>query len=79
MSPEVLLGEAYNESADIFSLAVVLYEIFTKCNTAYIVVTSGGPHEAEHYAYKVWLRDEGMVSPRRSLYHQPLRINICHS
>ena len=40
---------------DLFSLAVVLYEIFTKTITAATVIVMGTPHECSDYAYKVWL------------------------
>jgi serine/threonine protein kinase len=29
MAPEVLLGQVYTESADVFSVAVVAWELFT--------------------------------------------------
>lgn len=38
---------------DLFSLAVVLYEIFTKTITAATVIVIGTPHECSDYAYKV--------------------------
>lgn len=38
---------------DLFSLAVVLYEIFTKTITAATVIVMGTPHECSDYAYKV--------------------------
>lgn len=31
MAPEVYLAHCYNEKSDVFSYAVVLYELFTRC------------------------------------------------
>ena len=56
MAPEVVLGRDYNEKADIFSLGVVMYEIFSKVITAAIVMTSNDPYECQDYAFKVNLR-----------------------
>ena len=53
MAPEVLLSEPYNEKADIFSLGVMMYEVFGKCITAVVVLHTGRPDEAINYAYKV--------------------------
>ena len=55
MAPEVVLGRDYNEKADIFSLGVVMYEIFSKVITAAIVMTSSDPYECQDYAFKVGL------------------------
>ncbi len=38
---------------DLFSLAIVLYEIFTKTITAATVIVLGTPHECSDYAFKV--------------------------
>ena len=46
---------------DLFSLAVVLYEIFTKTITAATVIVMGTPHECSDYAYKVCL-ERGLSS-----------------
>ena len=53
MAPEVVLGRDYNEKADIFSLGVVMYEVFSKVITAAIVMTSSDPYECQDYAFKV--------------------------
>ena len=57
MAPEVVLGRDYNEKADIFSLGVVMYEIFSKVITAAIVMTSSDPYECQDYAFKVRSQD----------------------
>ncbi len=59
MAPEVVLGRDYNEKADIFSLGVVMYEIFSKVITAAIVMTSSDPYECQDYAFKVRLKEGG--------------------
>ena len=57
----VLRGHVFTKcctrAQDLFSLAVVLYEIFTKTITAATVIVMGTPHECSDYAYKVcWWR-----------------------
>ena len=53
MAPEVLLGRPYNEKADIFSLAVIMFEIFSKCTTGGILRAAGLPFSSsQEYAIK---------------------------
>jgi hypothetical protein len=47
--------KCFRVAQDLFSLAVVLYEIFTKTITAATVIVMGTPHECSDYAYKVLL------------------------
>lgn len=46
MAPEVVLCRPYNESADIFSLTIIIYEILSKTVSTPAVMTS-----SEHYDY----------------------------
>jgi hypothetical protein len=61
---------------DLFSLAVVLYEIFTKTITAATVIVMGTPHECSDYAYKVCL-DSGLCHRKwRGVAAHPCRTVI---
>jgi serine/threonine protein kinase len=50
MAPEVLLGRAYNEAVDVFSYAVILYELFTGNIIATKLAVHGRPEEMLDYA-----------------------------
>lgn len=56
MAPEVVLCRPYNESADIFSLAVIIYEVFSKSVSCPAVMTS-----SEHYDYAFKVRHVRVV------------------
>lgn len=42
MPPEVVKGDKYNESADVFSFAMVLFEVLCKVKNIYRCTTPGG-------------------------------------
>lgn len=53
MAPEVLRCEKYNEKCDIFSFAVILYELFMRTMMLTFVSCTGEPDEIENYARSV--------------------------
>ncbi|GMH45325.1 hypothetical protein BSKO_13282 [Bryopsis sp. KO-2023] len=53
MAPEVLREEEYNESCDIFSLGVIMYEVFQRSIMLVFVSCTGNPNEVEEYAQSV--------------------------
>lgn len=53
MAPEVLNNEPYDESADIFSLSMVMYQVFYRCIPSVLVVANGGqPEDVALLAYQ---------------------------
>lgn len=53
MAPEVMRNAPYNEKADIFSMAQVMFEVFAKSITSAAILTTGSVEECEMYAWKV--------------------------
>lgn len=53
MAPEVLGGTPYNEKADVFSFAIVIYELFCQSTILYIVSQYGGARDVELHALRV--------------------------
>eukprot|EP00775_Hariotina_reticulata_P001310 gene1310-1653_t len=53
MAPEVFRGEPYSESVDVFSLGVILYEIFSKTLMLYTHTPANSPDDCLRYAQKV--------------------------
>lgn len=66
MAPEVVLCRPYNEFADIFSLTVIIYEIFSKC-----VATPADMVSSEHYDYAFKVA-QGYRPPLPLLWGLPL-------
>ena len=53
MAPEVFKGEQYNERADIFSFAVVMYNLCYRIMPSLIIMGNGGASSMALYARKV--------------------------
>ncbi|GMH39125.1 hypothetical protein BSKO_07023 [Bryopsis sp. KO-2023] len=53
MAPEVLSGDAYNEKADVFSFAVLMYELLRRSLTLAFVSFLGSSRDVEIYAFNV--------------------------
>jgi len=53
MAPEVSRRESYNEKIDIYSLGVILYELFMGYPILCTISHSGQPQEVENYAKRV--------------------------
>ena len=53
MAPEVLKSENYNEKADVYSFAIVMYEVLQKCMLLAFVSLRGIPAEVEQYIESV--------------------------
>ena len=62
MAPEVYRSQNYNEKADVFSFACIMYEVFARFIVSTSVVgPTGDPDTARIYAHKVRL--QGPMSP----------------
>lgn len=53
MAPEVLGGTPYNEKADVFSFAIVIFELFHKSTMFSIVSNAGSARDVELHALRV--------------------------
>uniref|UniRef100_A0A383VJ07 Protein kinase domain-containing protein n=1 Tax=Tetradesmus obliquus TaxID=3088 RepID=A0A383VJ07_TETOB len=53
MAPEIYRGEPYNESVDVFSLGVILYELFSRSLLLYTQTPASKPSDTEAYAARV--------------------------
>lgn len=53
MAPEVLRSEEYNEKADVFSFAIIMYEVLQKCMLLAFISTSAIPSEVDQYIESV--------------------------
>ncbi|KAF6255281.1 kinase-like domain-containing protein [Scenedesmus sp. NREL 46B-D3] len=53
MAPEIFRGEPYNESVDVFSLGVILYELFSRSLLLYTHTPANSPADSEAYAARV--------------------------
>eukprot|EP00210_Caulerpa_lentillifera_P003514 g3353.t1 len=53
MAPEVLRSEAYNEKADVFSFAIVMYEVLQKCILLAFISIKGMTSEVDQYVESV--------------------------
>lgn len=78
MAPEVLVGKPYNERVDIFSLGVIMYELFSKRLVGADFLNAIGWDESEVHAHKV---AAGFRPPFLSFMHEEIRqlIEVCWS
>lgn len=53
MAPEVIRGELYDEKADVFSFAMVAYNIFHRTIPSVQLLVNGSPEDVENYAKEV--------------------------
>jgi len=53
MAPEVFNRKPYNESVDVFSLGVILYELFSRSLLIYTHTPANSARDCEHYASRV--------------------------
>lgn len=53
MAPEVLRSEEYNEKADVFSFAIVMYEVLQKCMLLAFISVKGVAAEVDQYVESV--------------------------
>jgi serine/threonine protein kinase len=53
MAPEVLLADPYNEKVDVFSIGVIIYEVFSKRLVGADYLNAVGWDESEAHAHKV--------------------------
>lgn len=71
MAPEVKLDQPYSEKVDIFSLGVIMYELFGMNLMASIVQKSGTEEEFEVYATRV---ANGHREPMRDSWAEGLQV-----
>ncbi|KAH7622707.1 hypothetical protein Ndes2526B_g03542 [Nannochloris sp. 'desiccata'] len=78
MAPEVLLGEPYNEKVDVFSLGVIIFEVFSQRLIGADYLNSVGWDESEAHAHKV---AAGYRPPFPLFMHDEIRqlIDVCWS
>ena len=69
MAPEVYRSQNYNEKADVFSFACIMYEVFARFIVSTSVVgPTGDPDTARVYAHKV--RTQPPMSPDCAVWPQ---------
>lgn len=78
MAPEVLIGEPYNQKVDVFSLGVIMYELFSKRLVGADFLNAVGWDESEVHAHKV---AAGYRPPVPPFVHNDIRqlIDVCWS
>ena len=76
MAPEVYRSQNYNEKADVFSFACIMYEVFARFIVSTSVVgPTGDPETARIYAHKV--RPQPPVSPDCAVSGNRIRSYRC--